>query len=93
MRSAGASSAFAEVIFAGENSAALLDAIDRPDIRIVSLTVTEHGYCLNRATRRLDPAHPAVAADLADPRRPHSAIGIIAEGYRRRRAAGRRSPR
>jgi len=79
----------AEVIFSGEDSAALLDAIDRPEIRIVSLTVTEHGYCLNRATRRLDPAHPAVAADLADPRRPHSAIGIIAEGYRRRRAAGR----
>ncbi|HSI17165.1 MAG TPA: mannitol dehydrogenase family protein [Sphingomonas sp.] len=81
--------AIPEVIFAGEDSAALLDAIDRPEIRIVSLTVTEHGYCLNRATRRLDPAHPAIAADLADPGWPHSAIGIIAEGYRRRRAAGR----
>jgi mannitol-1-phosphate/altronate dehydrogenase len=77
------------VIFAGEDSAALLAAIDRPEIRIVSLTVTEHGYCLNRATRRLDPAHPAIAADLADPTRPHSAIGIIVEAYRRRRAGGR----
>ena len=77
-----------EVIFAGEDSVALLDAIDRPTIRIVSLTVTEHGYCLNRATRRLDPAHPAIAADLAAPTRPHSAIGIIVEAYRRRRAAG-----
>ncbi|MES2045591.1 MAG: mannitol dehydrogenase family protein [Pseudomonadota bacterium] len=79
----------AEVIFAGEDSTALLDAIDRPDIRIVSLTVTEHGYCLDRATKGLDPAHPAIAADLADAMRPHSAIGIIVEGYRRRRAAGR----
>jgi mannitol-1-phosphate/altronate dehydrogenase len=84
----GVIGAIPEVIFAGEDSAALLDAIDRPEIRIVSLTVTEHGYCLNRATRRLDLAHPAIAADLADPARPHSAIGIIVEAYRRRRAAG-----
>ena len=35
------------VIFAGESSAALLDAIDKSTTRIVSLTVTEHGYCLN----------------------------------------------
>ena len=85
----GVIGAIPEVIFAGEDSAALLDAIDRPDIRIVSLTVTEHGYCLNRATKRLDPVHPAIAADLADPTRPHSAIGIIVEACRRRRAAGR----
>lgn len=33
----------AEIIFAGEDSAAVLDAIDRPGVRIVSLTVTENG--------------------------------------------------
>ncbi len=27
--------------------AALLDVIARPEVRIVSLTVTENGYCLN----------------------------------------------
>ncbi len=78
----------AQVIFAGESSAALLDAVDRPAIRIVSLTVTENGYCLNRATRRLDPGHPLIQADLAHPERPASAIGIIAEAYRRRRDRG-----
>lgn len=84
----GVIGAIAEVIFAGEDSSALLDALDRPEIRIVSLTVTEHGYCLNRATKRLDPDHPAIAADLAASTRPHSAIGIIVEAYRRRRMAG-----
>ena len=79
------------VILAGDDSAALLDVIERPEIRIVSLTVTEHGYCLDRATKRLDPDHPAIAADLADPARPHSAIGIIVEGYHRRRTAGGRA--
>ncbi len=78
----------ADVVFAGDSSAALLDAIDRPDIRIVSLTVTEHGYCLNRSTKQLDPDHRLIQADLAHPERPSSAIGIIVEALRRRRASG-----
>ncbi len=78
----------AAVVFAGEDSAALLAAIDQPGIRIVSLTVTENGYCLNRATKRLDPANPLIQADLAQPERPRSAIGILVEALRRRRAAG-----
>ncbi|MDB5363818.1 MAG: mannitol dehydrogenase family protein [Rhodospirillales bacterium] len=80
--------AIPELIHAGETSAMLLDAIDRPAIRIVSLTVTENGYCLNPATKRLDPGHPLIAGDLADPEHPHSAIGIIVEAYRRRMASG-----
>ena len=77
----------AQVIYAGESSAALLDAIAQPDVRIVSLTVTENGYCLNPATRQFDPEHPQIRADLATPRTPHSAIGIIVESYRRRMQA------
>ena len=78
----------AGVVFAGDSSAGLLDAIDRPEIRIVSLTVTEHGYCLNRSTKQLDPDHALIRADLAHPERPSSAIGIIVEALRRRRASG-----
>ena len=78
----------AEVIYAGDSGAALLDVIARPDIRIVSLTVTEHGYCLNRSTRRLDPDHELIRADLASPDTPRSAIGIIVESYRRRMQDG-----
>ena len=76
------------VIFAGDSSAALLDAIDKPGIRIVSLTVTENGYCLNRSTKQLDPDNPLIRADLAHPERPSSAIGIIVEACRRRRQSG-----
>jgi fructuronate reductase/mannitol 2-dehydrogenase len=78
----------AEVVFAGESSAALMERIDRPSIRIVSLTVTENGYCLNRATKHLDPEHPLIRADLAHPETPSSAIGIVVEAYRRRMASG-----
>ena len=74
---------------AGASTVGSLDVIDRPAIRIVSLTVTEHGYCLNRSTKELDPEHPLVREDLAHPERPSSAIGIIVEAYRRRRDGGR----
>ncbi len=76
-----------QVIFAGESSRAALTAIDDPAIRIVSLTVTENGYCRNAATKTLDRDHPAIIHDLAHPDRPRSAIGILVEAYRRRMAA------
>jgi mannitol 2-dehydrogenase len=77
-----------EVIFAGRSSLAALEAIDDPAIRIVSLTVTENGYCRDAATRTLDRDHPAIVHDLAHPAEPRSAIGILVEAYRRRMAAG-----
>jgi mannitol-1-phosphate/altronate dehydrogenase len=79
----------ADVIFAGESSVPALQAIDDPAIAIVSLTVTENGYCLNPVTRRLDPEHALIRQDLAAPGQPRSAIGVIAEAYRRRMEAGR----
>jgi fructuronate reductase len=57
------------------------------DTRIVSMTVTEKGYCLD-AQNRLDIANPDIAHDLASPHAPRSTIGWIVEGLKRRRAAG-----
>lgn len=75
----------AGVADATKSSEPLLAALDDPAIRIVSLTVTENGYCLNAATKRLDPDHRLIRADLAAPERPRSAIGVIVEMLRRRR--------
>lgn len=55
------------------------------DTRIVSLTVTEKGYCLD-ASNALDLANADIGHDLANPTTPRSAIGWIVEGLRRRRA-------
>ena len=77
----------AGLAYAGDGTAALLDTADDPRIRIISLTVTENGYCLNRATKELDPEHPLIKRDLADPMRPASAIGVVVEALRRRRDA------
>jgi fructuronate reductase/mannitol 2-dehydrogenase len=78
----------AGLIDAASSSAALLRAMDAPEIRIVSLTVTENGYCVDRATKQLDPQNPVICADLAAPMAPGSAIGLIVEALRRRRDVG-----
>ena len=67
---------------------AMLSALARPEIRIVSLTVTEGGYYISPATQRFDPSHPDIAADAANPDAPKTAFGLIAAGLKRRRAAG-----
>ncbi|SEF53930.1 mannitol dehydrogenase family protein [Bosea lathyri] len=82
----------AGVVDATESSEPLLAVLDDPAIRIVSLTVTENGYCLNAATKRLDPDHRLIRADLAQPERPRSAIGVVVEMLRRRREKGLSPP-
>ncbi len=81
--------AITRLVHSADDSSALLQAIDHPLIRIVSLTVTENGYCLNAATKQLDFGHPTIAADLAAPEKPHSAVAIIVEALRRRMVSGR----
>ncbi|MBN9498512.1 MAG: mannitol dehydrogenase family protein [Alphaproteobacteria bacterium] len=84
--------ALAGLIDATEMSGPLLARLDDPAIRIVSLTITEHGYCLNAATKRLDPGHPLIRADLEAPETPRSAIGAIVEMLRRRKITGMAPP-
>lgn len=59
-----------------------------PAIKIVSLTVTEKGYCHNPATGDLDLEHPFIKHDLEDPTHPQSAIGFLVEGLNYRRLHG-----
>lgn len=76
------------VIAAAENRAELLAVMTQPAIRIVSLTVTEKAYGIQRTTGSIDRAHPDVAADLENPHFPVGVLGILAEALRLRRASG-----
>jgi fructuronate reductase len=83
------------VLVAPEHPQAVLDQIADPATRIVSLTVTEKGYCLDPATGRLRLDHPDIAHDLAQSAQsahavaPVSAIGFLVRGLAARRAQGR----
>jgi fructuronate reductase len=57
-----------------------------PDVRIVSSTVTEKGYCL-AGDGTLDFEHPDIVRDLAQPEDPVSIVGWLALGLRDRRDA------
>lgn len=59
-----------------------------PQVSIVSLTITEKGYCHSPATGQLMLDHPFIVADLQNPHQPKSAPGVIVEALARRKAAG-----
>lgn len=80
----------ARVLVAPREPAAVLEALAAPSTRIVSLTITEKGYGIDPATGGLDRAQPAIAADLADPSHPGSAVGYLVEALRLRRDRGHR---
>ena len=65
-----------------------LAALTRPEIRVVSLTVTEGGYYISPATQHFDPTHPDIAHDVRSFAAPKTAFGLIAAGLKRRRSAG-----
>ncbi len=67
---------------------AVLDALVAPTTRIVSITVTEKGYGLDRTTGGIDHSHPAIAADLADPDNPQGLAGLLVWALGQRRKAG-----
>jgi fructuronate reductase len=79
--------ALREVLVAPQSPEAVLQRLCAPSTHIVTLTVTEKGYCLG-ADGALDLSHPDIRRDLQQPRAPHSVIGFLAEALRRRRDGG-----
>ncbi len=75
------------VLVAPEDPEAVLTRMADTATRIVTLTVTEKGYCHDPATGRLNFAHPDIAHDLKQAM-PKSAIGYLVRALQRRRDAG-----
>ncbi|WP_115719351.1 mannitol dehydrogenase family protein [Gallaecimonas mangrovi] len=74
--------AFSELLAAPADNAAILARMASPDTHLVTLTVTEKGYCLDGSG--LDWQHPDIQADLADIDNPVSAIGFLVAALKRR---------
>jgi len=77
-----------ELLVAPHDPEILLKRMSDPSVRIVSLTVTEKGYCHDPATGALREDHPDIIADLSNSARPRTAPGYLVEALRRRKAAG-----
>ncbi|HEX2012746.1 MAG TPA: mannitol dehydrogenase family protein [Roseateles sp.] len=76
------------LLVAPEDPRAVLERIAAPATRIVSLTVTEKGYCHDPASGALRLDHPDIVHDLAHPEAPRSAPGYLLHGLALRRARG-----
>jgi len=81
--------AIVKFLLAPEDPEAVLRQMTSPTTRIVSLTITEKGYCAaDLGAMKLDTAHPFVVHDAASPATPKSGLGFIITALARRRAAG-----
>ncbi|WP_016954892.1 mannitol dehydrogenase family protein [Catenovulum agarivorans] len=80
-------SAVKEVLVAKNQLDQVLARLTSADTKLVSLTVTEKGYCLNSAGD-LDTELDAIKADLANPSAPTTVVGMLAYGLAQRHAAG-----
>lgn len=67
--------------------AAIIAKLADPEIRIVSLTITEGGYFID-ASGTFNPAHPAIAADGQNPDAPKTVFGLIVAGLKARKDQG-----
>lgn len=76
-----------EYLMASQDADRIFARLTQPQVKLVTLTVTEKGYCL-AGSGGLDLQHPDIAYDLAHPTEPKSAIGWVTEGLARRRAKG-----
>ncbi len=77
-----------QVLVAPEDPDRVLAVLSAPETRIVTLTVTEKGYCHDPASGDLVLSHPDIAHDLEHPDRPRSVPGYLVEAIRRRREKG-----
>jgi fructuronate reductase len=76
-----------ESLFAPRDRGPLLAALTSFTSHVVTLTLSEKGYCL-AGDGALDFSHPDIAADVAAPHAPRSAIGWLALALAARRKNG-----
>ncbi len=77
-----------EFIFAPENPIAVIEKMANPDIKIISLTITEGGYNLNEGTGEFDFSNPVIVEDMKNPMSPKTVFGYLAQAMKLRMQRG-----
>ncbi|KAA0023085.1 mannitol dehydrogenase family protein [Antrihabitans cavernicola] len=77
-----------EYLFAPDDPDAVIEKMASPEIRIVSLTVTEGGYNFSATTGEFDETDPGVVADLQPDAVPATTFGLICAALSRRKERG-----
>ena len=78
-----------DMLLVGEDgSEAVVARLADPAIRIVSLTITEGGYCMDDSTGEFNAKLPHIQHDLENPRTPISVFGLLCAALAKRRGQG-----
>jgi mannitol 2-dehydrogenase len=77
-----------EYHFAPENQEAVLEKMAGPEVKIITLTITEGGYNFNSASGEFRLEEPSVQKDLYNPGKPITVFGYLAQALKRRRDRG-----
>lgn len=77
-----------DFLFAVDNPEPVLEKLAAPEVRIVSLTITEGGYNVDDNTGVFNKQHPDIQYDLQNPLRPRTVFGYLTEALARRLTRG-----
>ncbi|NNA56039.1 mannitol dehydrogenase family protein [Pseudomonas koreensis] len=80
--------AIRDMLLAEDGAQALIDKLADPQIRIVSLTITEGGYCIDDSTGEFMAHLPQIQHDLAHPGAPTTVFGFLCAALEKRRGTG-----
>ncbi|NWE26613.1 mannitol dehydrogenase family protein [Pseudomonas gingeri] len=76
------------MLLAQDDAQALIDKLASPQIRIVSLTITEGGYCIDDSNGEFMSHLPQIQHDLRHPDQPQTVFGFLCAALAKRRANG-----
>ncbi|UCZ85327.1 mannitol dehydrogenase family protein [Pseudomonas sp. L5B5] len=79
--------AISQMLLAEDGAEAVIAKLASPEVRIVSLTITEGGYCIDDSNGEFMLHLPQIQHDLAHPRQPRTVFGFLCAALERRRAA------
>tara|TARA_R110002096_G_scaffold238305_2_gene429776 strand:+ start:2096 stop:3571 length:1476 start_codon:yes stop_codon:yes gene_type:complete len=75
-----------DFLFAPEEQEAVIEKLASPQVKIVSLTITEGGYNVDDNTGRFNESHPDILHDLENPQQPRTVFGYLSKALDLRRA-------
>lgn len=77
-----------ECLFAPENPSKVIEKMAAPEVKIITLTITEGGYNYNEATKKFDFENPLIIHDLANPDLPKTIFGYLTQALKLRQKRG-----
>ncbi|SFB17028.1 mannitol dehydrogenase family protein [Algoriphagus aquimarinus] len=81
-------SSIKELLLAFKQPELVLNRMADAAIKIITLTITEGGYNLDKSTNKFILDDPQIVHDIENPSDPKTVFGFVAEGLRQRRANG-----